>query len=262
MKSLTRVGAIHVIIIAVLPAALAMPSCRGAPEGTALAVSAASSLQRVLPELAAAFTRQDGTAVSQSFAASGTIAAQIVAGAPVDFFLSADRESVERLASRGLVTDAAPYAAGTLALVACPGGAAAPAAVDRLAGPQFRRIGLANPALAPYGRAGREALERAGVWDAVQPKVILGENAGVVRQHCSTGNVDAAFLPRALVDGPAASVLALAEGSHAPMEHWFAIPGSSSRAGAARRFAAFLAGPAAREILARHGLAPPKKVGP
>jgi len=164
-------------------------------------VAVAANLNFAMPEIAAAFKQRTGREVKLAFGASGNFSRQIREDAPFELFLSADEANVRFLVDAGRTEgEGVVYAVGRLALFAP---AASPVQVDsELAGlatalkaGAVRRIAIANPELAPYGKAAREALQKKGLWDALTGRIVLGENVNQTAQFALTGVVEAAFMP-------------------------------------------------------------------
>ncbi len=236
------------------------------------AVAAASDLQFALAEIAANFEAATGDAVKLTFGSSGNFAHQIARGAPFELFLSADEQYVFRLADDGHVTDrGAPYATGRIALFAPR---ASLLAVDaRLEGLRaaldaraIRRFAIANPEHAPYGRAARAVLRHAGLWERVEPLLVLGENAAQAAHFAASGASQGGIVPLSLARSPALAgrgrFAALPAAWHAqePLRQRVVL---TRRAGSvARRFFDYLLQPEARAVLARHGLEPPGPASP
>lgn len=250
--------------------ALAAGAC-GAPGGSGratasppgLTVAAASSVQPAFEELAAAYRRATGTEVILVFGASGTLAQQVLAGAPYDVFASADGVQVDRLAERGAVArDArAVYALGRLALVARSADPFRPRRLEDLLRPEVRRIAVANPEHAPYGLAARQTLERAGLWDALAARIVIAENVRQALEFVRTGNAEAGIVALSLARDEALSVTPLAGALHDPLVHELAAVAGRPREAEARRFAAFVTGAEGRRILATHGFDLPGGAG-
>lgn len=217
-----------------------------------LMLAAAADLAATLPALTQAFEEESGIRVVATIGASGMLAQQIEHGAPIDVFLSADRSLVDRLEAAGRTVRGTrvTYAEGSLALVLAPGTARAPGALDALSDARFRRIAIANPDVAPYGRAARQALERSGVWTAVQPRLIIAENVRQALEYVATGNVDAAIVARSLVPDDAAWI-AVPDTLHEPLHQDAVVVSGTRREADARRFLAFLT-ESGRAILLRH----------
>jgi molybdate transport system substrate-binding protein len=117
------------------------------------------------------------------------------------------------------------------------------------------RIAIANPEHAPYGVAAREALEAAGLWDTVQPKLILGENVAQTLQYAETGNVDVAIVALSLsvAAGDAGRYVLIPANLHNPLDQALAVVGSTDHEAEARQFAAFVNTEAGREVMRRYG---------
>ena len=173
---------LHVLALGMLQAPLS-PALAAAPDAAPL-VAAAADLRFALDEIAADFKRATGHDVRIVYGSSGNFRRQIAEGAPFELFLSADEAYVLALAREGfMVDDGVAYAIGRLALVVPAG---SPLKLDgeladlaaAVADGRVRRFAIANPEHAPYGRAAREALQKAGAWDAIQGRLVLGENVG------------------------------------------------------------------------------------
>lgn len=233
------------------------PDAGDADPDAPLLVMAAASLNRAMPDLTDQFRAASGTEIDVVLGATGSLAAQIEHGAPGDVFLSADEATVRRLAERGLVRAASvrPYAVGRLVVVWRPG-VPRPASAAALEDPAYRTVAMANPEHAPYGAAAREALRALGIWEAVEPRIVLGENVAQAWQFVRTGNADAALVARSVVD-PGATDHALVDGGlHEPV---LQVAGVLARSGhpAAAVFLDFVTGPEGRTILAGHGFDEP-----
>ena len=226
-----------------------------------LAIAAAANLKSAAEELKAAFEReQPGAEVSLTLGASGAFFAQLQNGAPFDLFLSADREYPDRVVALQLAAaaDEKVYAFGKLAAWV-PAGSAVDLekrGLAALAEPSVKRIAIANPAVAPFGRAAVAALKAAGVYQAVKDKLVLGTSVGQAAQFATTGAADVAFLPRSLVTGPelsAGKVWLVTEALYPRIEQAGVVLASAKEATLARAFLAFLTGEKGRAILAKSG---------
>lgn len=238
-----------------LLATLLMGGCAGdRPPDAGVLVGAAASLSGLLPELTAAYERDRGEAAVGTLGSSGQLAQQIRQGAPIAVFLSADARWVDALIAEGRIAarSRVVYARGGLVLWSRDE-ASAVARIEDLADPSVRRIAIANPETAPYGRAAREALVSAGVWRTVQERIIIAENVRQALQFAQTGNVDVAIVASTLVSGTVGHATPVPASFHAPIEHALGIAVDADTAAAAR-FVAFVLGPQGRAILERHGL--------
>jgi len=214
-----------------------------------------------MEELGRRFQEETGTRVVFHFSSSAALAQQIAEGAPLDVFASADRRFVEELARGGQVREdtRAVYALGRLALWARADAPFPLRGLQDLLDPRVRRVALPNPRLAPYGRAGQEALQRAGLWSALQPKLVLGGDARLTFQYAVTGNADVALVPLSLALSEPGKWAPVPEDLHAPIVHEMAVVAGTPREAQARAFVRFVLGPVGREVLARHGFALPEE---
>jgi molybdate transport system substrate-binding protein len=239
---------------------LAPAACDARGGSDTLVVSAAADLTAALPALSAAFLAETGTTVTATTGASGSLAQQIMNGAPVDVFASADGSWVDRLEAAGRTVPGTrtTYARGELALVLAPRLRRNRAELADIAAVEFQRIAIANPAFAPYGRAARQALERAGVWDAVQSRIIMGENVRQALAYVTSGNVDAAIVARALVPDATPWFPVPAE-LHDPLLQEVVVVRATGNEPAARRFVEFLTDGAGRAVLRSYHFALPDR---
>jgi molybdate transport system substrate-binding protein len=226
-------------------------------------VAAASDLQVALPELASRFGRATGFRVQAIFGSSGNISTQIKNGAPYDVFLSADIEYPRHLVELGLGTrDAlAAYARGRLVLWSRND-----SKVDLKQGLKVlnaetvRRIAIANPAHAPYGRAAVAALRHEGMYDRVRGRLVLGENISQTAQFAESGNAEVGLIALSLALGPslraAGRYVEIPATFHPPIEQAALWLKSARNPTAARQFVEFLQQPASREYLQSMGFEP------
>lgn len=241
-----------------------LPSALAHADGTPR-VAAAADLQFALPEIAAAFAKTGGAHPRLSFGSSGNFARQIAEGAPFELFLSADERYVTLLREQGRAADeGALYGVGRI-VVFVPRGSPVKADAQlrdlgaALADGRLKRLAIANPEHAPYGRAAREALQAAGLWERAQPRLVLGENASQAAQFATTGSAEAGIIPYSLVRAPGMAARGefalLPETMHRPLrQRMVLMKGAPPEA---RKFYRFLQGPEARAILERYGFALP-----
>ncbi len=182
------------LLLVVMLAGLAACVASG-PERPTLTVGSAASLRPAVEELAQAF-EPDVTIVT---GASGTLAAQVRQGAPIDVFISADGRFTTNLANDGFLDrmSVAELARGELVAVTTLESAPTDP-VALVLGDMVTHIALANPDLAPYGAAARRYLEGAGVWDRIADKVVYGENVAQALQFVTSGNAEVGFVPLSL----------------------------------------------------------------
>ncbi len=229
-------------------------------------IAAAADLKFALTEIAAAHARAGGAPVRLTFGSSGVFRRQIAQGAPFELYLSADEAYVDALVAEGRVEGpGALYAIGRIVLY-IPNGSPvkadnrlhdlAAAAKDG----RLKKLAIANPEHAPYGRAAREALQHVGAWDAVQDKLVLGENAAQAARFASSGSAQAGVLPLSLVRtdelASKGGFVTLPESWHAPLRQRMALVKGAGET--ARRFYAFLQSPEARAIFVKYGFVLPE----
>jgi len=231
-----------------------------APADT-LIVYAAADLSRAFEDLGARFQARTGTVVTLVFNSSGTLALQIEQGAPADLFFAANVEYVTRLADSGLVLrgSVTRYARGELVLAWPRGARVAPRRLEDLRRAQVRRIAIANPDHAPYGQAAREALQAAGSWKRLQPKLVLGENVRQAVQYVQTGAVEAGLVSRALADTPELAWVPVDERLYAPLDQAVGVVSASPHARRAAEFLAYVVGPEGWSIMAQYGFSRPSR---
>jgi molybdate transport system substrate-binding protein len=223
-----------------------------------LRVAAASDLRDALPVLARRFTEKSGVKVVLSFGASGQLAEQIRAGAPFDLFLAANTKFVQDLALAGLIRQSSvkPYARGTLVLAVHRDSAGAIETLADLKKPEVKKIALANPVVAPFGAAGKQAIERAGLWEDLKPKIVQAESVRQALQYVQTGNAEAGLVSRSIVGVPEVRVIAVDPTLYDPIVQAMGIV-TNPRSREAEAFHAFILGPEGQKILSEHGLKPP-----
>lgn len=228
-------------------------------------IAAAADLHYALADVAQLFTRETGRRVKLSFGSSGNFARQVRQGAPFQVFLSADEGYALGLAKDGLTEgQGALYAVGRIALFVPRGSPikadaelrdlAAAAADGRL-----KRLAIANPEHAPYGRAAQEALIHGGFWDRVKDKLALGENISQTAQFALSGSAQAGIIAYSLALSPQmkgrGAYALIPQDWYAPLNQRMVLLKGAGQT--ARAFYAFMQKPEAREILKRYGFALP-----
>ena len=254
----------HVLKSLLVACVVALCAGLAAAQGVAT-VAAASDLKFALDEIVAAYQRQTGTRVRVTYGSSGNLFRQIGQDAPFELFLSADEGFVFQLADRNLTPDRGVlYGVGRIVLFVPKGSTlrsdASMSDVARgLADGRLRKLAIANPEHAPYGRAAMQALRSAGLWDAVQPALVLGENVSQAAQFAASGSAQAGIFAYSLALAPAfadaGSYTLLPERLHEPLRQRMVL---TRKAGAAARaFHAHLQQPAARAVFKRYGFVVP-----
>ncbi len=231
------------------------PRSSAAQDQAPLRVAAASDLTYALPDVLAAFEGETRIKAEAVFGVSGQLSAQIKQGAPYDLFLAANESYIADLAAAGAVVPATvkAYTQGSLVVALRSEIGDRVHAFEDLAGPEFKRIAIANPAFAPYGRAAKQALERSGLWARVESRVVLGESVRQALVYLERGEVEAAIVGRALVRGDSYRMLAVDRKLYDPIVQGMGVIVSSKRQDDARRLQEFILGVKGREILGRYG---------
>jgi molybdate transport system substrate-binding protein len=224
-------------------------------------VAAAADLQFALTDVAEAFRAETGLEVKLAFGSSGNFARQIRQGAPFAMYLSADEDYVLELSKDGFTRDeGALYAIGRIVIIAPHGSPlrADDALEDLRAGLEDGRVqkfAIANPEHAPYGKRAEEALRHAGLWDAIEPRLVLGENVSQAAQFATSGSTQGGIIAYSLGLSPKVSALGslalIPEDWHAPLRQRMVL--LTSAGATAERFFAFVQEPAARAIMRRYG---------
>ena len=231
---------------------LALPVAQA---GQPVTVAVASNFADTAGALATRFTADTGIPVRIVPGSTGKLYAQITSGAPFDVFLAADQARPKRLEEGGYVADVArfTYAIGDLTLWSTTLADCGRA----LRNPGAGYVAIANPEIAPYGRAAKEYLETQGLWNAVDERLVYGENIMQAAQFVATGNAAVGFIAAALLEQgrlpPSRCTLELPEGSYTPIRQDAVLLSRASDAKNARQFFAFLRSEAARDIVAASG---------
>jgi len=239
----------------ILSAAILLCSC-ATPHatGTKLTVAAAANLTDVFAGVGREFQMKTGIEVVFSYGSTAQLATQIENGAPFDLFAAADTAHVDSLVSAGKLTGAsrAIYALGQLALW-IPDAESGVRELKDLAGPGVKFVAMAQPELAPYGAASVEVLKGAGLWDAVQPKLVYGTSISMAKQLAASGSATAAFTAYSLVLHDKGTVLKIDPKLYQPIEQALGIVAASAHISEAKQFRTFLLGPEGRTILSDSG---------
>ena len=239
----------------------------GAPRCLAqgLTVAAASDLQSALPPIASQFEKETGQAVRLTFGSSGNFFAQIQNGAPFDLFLSADIDYPRRLESSGHAERSSlyEYAVGRIVLwTRKDSGIDVQRGLAALADARVRRIAIANPEHAPYGRAAVAALRHEQLYDRVKDKFVIGENISQTAQFADSGSADVGLIALALARSPAltktGTYVEIPEAWHPPIEQAAVVLASSRQKTLARQFLEYLKKPDVIRILQSYGFAVPQ----
>lgn len=250
--------------VLVVSCGLLLPGCQPLPptqKPVTITVSAAADLTYAFTEIGRQFEAETGHKVVFNFGSTGQLSQQIEQGAPVDLFAAANVSYIEELERKGLILPGTRqlYARGRITLWTRADSPLQITRVEDLVRPEIMRIAIANPDHAPYGVAAREAMQTAGVWGAVQPKLVFGENVRQTLQYAETGNVDVAIValslsvPAAAAEGGAGRWVLIPDELHQPIDQALAVIKGTQHEAASRAFAAFINGPQGRPVMRKYG---------
>ncbi|MFH1797104.1 MAG: molybdate ABC transporter substrate-binding protein [Pseudomonadota bacterium] len=236
-----------------------------AQEGSPV-VAAAADLKFAVTEISEAFKAETGKEVKLSFGSTGNFATQIREGAPFQVFMAADEKYVLDLAKDGLTRDEGTlYAQGRIVMITPHGSTLkADGSLESLkaalAAGAITHFAIANPDHAPYGVRAREALQHAGLWEAVQPKLVLGENVSQAAQFATSGDAQGGIIAYSLALSKEVSVLGEYElipaDWHDPLNQRMVLLKSAGPL--AEEFYAYINAPAARAIMEKYGFVLPE----
>ena len=229
-----------------------------------IAVAAASDLQFAIKELIVEYEKQTGHHVKLSLGSSGNFFAQLQQGAPFDLYFSADIGYPKKLEEAGLTVPGSlyRYAVGRVVLWAPKG---SPLEVSKgltvLRDAAVRKIAIANPKHAPYGRAAVAAMEQSQVYAEVKDRLVLGENISQAAQFIESGACDVGIIALSLAMAPvmksAGSYWLIPAEAHPPLEQGAVIMKQSKQQDAARHFLQFMQSPQGQEVMTRYGFTLP-----
>ena len=228
---------------------------RAQPVAPAITVYAASDLDMAFREIKPIFEKATGTRVTLVMGSTGNLAKQIEHGAPADVFFAANASFVDDLQTAGAVIPQtrALYAQGRIVLATPTKSTVVVRELADLLKPEVRRVAIANPAHAPYGRAAQEALESAGVWERLKPKLVYGENIRHTLQFVETGAVEAGIVALSVAGVPDVRYVPIDLKLHKPLNQVAAVVKRSARPELGVAFIQFLNGPEGRPIMKRYG---------
>lgn len=222
-------------------------------DGKTVRVAAASDLARAFDDVGKSFEKQTGIKTTFDFGSSGLLAKQIEQGAPFYLYAAANKNFVEQVIKSGKCdgATAALYSRGRLVLW---GKAGAPEKLTDLVDPKYKRIGIANPDHAPYGKAAIEAMQKAGIYDQIKDRLVLAENIQAAMTYAREGSVDIAFVALSLaISNDTKNYTSVELDLHEPLEQTLVVCGKGKEADAARELARFITGDEGRAIMTRYG---------
>lgn len=229
-------------------------------------VAAASDLKFAIEEVAARFEKDTGNKLRLIFGSSGNFKTQILQGAPFHLFMSADENFVYELADAGKTEDRGrAYAVGRIGIMVPPGSPLKPDGelkdlAAALKDGRVQKFAIANPDHAPYGARAKEALQHVGVWESIQPKLVLGENISQAAQFAVSGSTQGGIIALSLALAPAVaktgSFQLIPQAWHQPLKQRMVLVKGAPPV--AKAFYEYISTPAVQEIMVRYGFEMPK----
>jgi len=229
-----------------------------------LTIAAASDLNFAFREIAAEYEHTTGNGVRLVFGSSGNFYAQIQNGAPFDLYFSADIGYPKKLIDEGLAVPNSlyQYATGQIVLwVPKESSLDITKGMDTLLDPAIKKIAIANPKHAPYGRAAVSAMEHYKIYERVKDKFVLGENISQTAQFAQSGAADIGIIALSLALAPTMQPLGsywlIPQDAHPSIDQGVAIIKASKNQDGGRKFLELLQAPAAKAIMKRYGFVLP-----
>jgi len=234
----------------------------GAPPRAQITVAAAADLQFAFTDIARLFEAQTGRTVTLVFGSTGQLAQQIEHGAPYDLLAAANIQYAQALADKGLIApdSIALYARGRIVLAVNKQSTLKISRLEDLTAPDILRVAIANPDHAPYGIAAKQALEAAGVWEAVKPKLVLGENVRQALQFVQTGDAPVGIVALSVAGVPEIDYTLIDDRLHQPLDQALGVVAASKNKEIAAAFAAFVNGDQGRPIMRQYGFLLPDEI--
>ena len=240
--------------------------CEARAQGSEIRIAAAADLNSAMEELSEQFEKQTGTKVNVTYGSSGNFFSQIQNGAPFDLFYSADIEYPRKLEAAGLAEPGTlfEYAVGRI-VIWMPADAKVDVAGQGWKGlldASVEKIAIANPEHAPYGRAAVAALQKAGIYEQVKPKLVYGENISQAAQFVQSGSAQAGIVALSLAVSPAmrdGKRWKIPAEMHPALEQGAIVLKDAKNKDAARAFLDFVKKATGRATLAKYGFEVPEK---
>jgi len=246
-----------------IPALLVLVGAPPAARAQELTLSVAISMKEAMEEIGRRFVQsRSGVRLHYNFGGSGELQKQIEAGAPVDIFVSAADRQMDDLARKGLILPGSrrTFARNALSVVVP---ADTPLTITRAADllqPQVQRIAIGNPKTVPAGQYAEESLRALGLWDAVRPKLVFGENVRQVLEYVARGEVEAGFVYVTDLTGRSGLVKEAfrpPQGTYRPVTYPVAVVAGSRHAALGQAFVELLLSGEGEKALVRLGFQPP-----
>lgn len=227
-----------------------------------ITIAAASDLKFAMDEIVSSFKQANpDDQIDVAYGSSGNFNTQIQQGAPFDLFFSADIGFPRELVRNGLAaSEVKPYALGRIVLWSASMDATK-MTLTNLTDPSIARIAIANPKHAPYGKRAEEALRASGLWEAIEPKLVYGENIVQTTQFVQTGNAQIGIIALSLAGNPELAQKGgywlIPDNLHEPLEQGFIITKRAENNALAKRFADYMLSSPVRLVMTKYGFVLP-----
>ncbi|MFT3925647.1 MAG: molybdate ABC transporter substrate-binding protein [Myxococcales bacterium] len=233
-----------------------IPKVAAPAEVPVIQVAAASDLTPALQAMAPEFERATGKKVSLTFAATGILAKQIAEGAPFDVFAAANESFVDQVIEKGAcdASTKAPYSEGRLVLWQRKDVQDPLPDWPALKNAKYKHIAIANPEHAPYGKAAKQTLEKLDLWQAVESRIVYGENVKQTMQFAESGNAELAFVGLSLALASDGNYREVSPELHQPIKQTIVVCKNGKAQAAGKLFAEYLNSPEGRRVLNAHGI--------
>lgn len=243
-----------------LSASIVLLGAGSVAQASEIVVSAAASLTNAFKDLATQYEQDHGTKILSSFAASDMLMQQVINGAPVDIFASADQKAMDKAVAAGVIDNASrqDFARNEVVLIVPARDDHNITSVSDLAGASITRVAFGNPATVPAGRYTQASLQNDGNWDTVKSKEVLGQNVRQVLDYVARGEVDAGFVfatDAAIMPDKVTVVERLS--SPVPVLYPIALVKRDGRHDGAAAFLDYIVSKKGQAILAKYGFARP-----
>jgi molybdate transport system substrate-binding protein len=225
-----------------------------------LKIAAASDLILAFHEIGQQFEKRTGTKVTFIFGSTGQLAEQIKNGAPFDVFAAANVQFVDELNDKGLIVPNTQqiYALGRIGIATKANSPLVVQTLEDLLKPEVKKIAIANPDHAPYGLAAKQALEKAGIWEKVENKLVYGKNISDTLAYIESGNAEAGIIALSLVKKGEVRYQLIDDAMHEPIQQAIAVIKKTKHEKQAQEFIQFLNRSAGQQIMEKYGFVIPK----
>ena len=248
-------GSRHRLITALALTCGLSGSAAGQMPAQPITVFAAADLGPAFKQIVSQFERKTKGKVTLVLGSTGTLTQQIHNGAPADVFFAASETYIQQLSAESLTLEQTRslYARGRIAAVTLGSARVRIENLNDLAKAEVRRIAIANPTHAPYGLAAKQALEAAGVWTAIEAKLVYGENVQQAVQFVRSGSADAGIVARSVADTPDLSWKLIEQRLHAPLNQVAVVLARTKQPAASMAFIEFVNGIQGRFVMRQFG---------